>query len=138
MSTIAASNLRAQLNHRRTRLREAISRSGEDEDLVLLLREVDSALDRLEAGTLGICEICHEPAAEKDLLANPFMRYCLCELSSAQREALESDLELASRIQAGLLPEQDLRHAGWDVHYRYEPAGIVSGDFCDVLSSSDP
>jgi len=133
MGTVSASVLQSQLAHRRQRLREAIAHTGPEQDLVLLLQEVDAALTRLEAGTLGQCEICHGESEERDLRLNPLMRYCLCDLSPEQQRALEQDLELAGRIQNGLLPEQDLRHDGWEVHYRYVPAGLVSGDYCDVL-----
>ena len=39
----------------------------ESGDLARLLHEVDSALDRMEAGTYGICESCHDPI-ERDRL----------------------------------------------------------------------
>lgn len=42
-----------------------------------LLKEVDSALGKLEAGTYGECEKCGEPIAEKRLLSVPFTRYCV-------------------------------------------------------------
>ena len=136
MGPVAESTLKSQLLHRRDRLMAAMARHGEVEDLLLLLREVDGALDRIAGGTFGICEVCHETIDEKDLLVNPLMRYCLCDLSANQQRALEDDLALASRIQAGLLPEQDLKRDGWEAHYRYEPAGVVSGDYCDVLTPS--
>jgi sigma-B regulation protein RsbU (phosphoserine phosphatase) len=126
--------LRDQLRHRRERLQAVVRRSGEAADLVRLLQEVDAALERMESGSFGTCEVCHTAIDTGDLMANPTMRYCLCDLSPEQQRALESDLELAARIQGGLLPEPDLEHGGWEVHYRYEPAGVVSGDYCDVLT----
>ncbi len=47
--------------------------------------------------------------------------------------ALERDLELAWSVQAGLLPSQDLGVPGWRSHYRYLPAGPVSGDVVDIV-----
>jgi len=38
------------------------------------LGEVQSALDRMEKGTYGICETCGEPIEEERLLANPSAR----------------------------------------------------------------
>ncbi len=32
-----------------------------------------------------------------------------------------------------MLPEQDIDVAGWRIHFRYQPVGPVSGDYCDVL-----
>jgi sigma-B regulation protein RsbU (phosphoserine phosphatase) len=126
--------LRRQLDGRRDRLRLAIQATGEVEDLTRLLLEVDRALGRMDSGTYGQCEICREDVAEENLVANPLLRYCLCELSGPQLRALETDLGLAARIQAALLPMQDLRAAGWEAHYRYRAAGPVSGDYCDVLT----
>jgi sigma-B regulation protein RsbU (phosphoserine phosphatase) len=54
-------------------------------------------------------------------------------LTSDEQRALERDLELASRVQRGLLPRTDLRHGDWLVHYQYKPAGVVSGDYCDLI-----
>jgi sigma-B regulation protein RsbU (phosphoserine phosphatase) len=134
-ATMAA--LREQLAGRRGRLRSAIENLGEVEDLSRLLTEVDSALNRIDAGTYGRCEICQEDIEPGQLAANPLIRYCLCELSADQQRALENDLGLAGRIQAALLPIQDLRVAGWEAHYRYRPAGAVSGDYCDLLAGGD-
>ena len=38
-------------------------------------------------------------------------------------------------IQGELLPKQDFKFNGWEVSYRYEPAGPVSGDYCDLVST---
>ncbi|MHC4932689.1 MAG: PP2C family protein-serine/threonine phosphatase [Planctomycetota bacterium] len=129
--------LREQLLDRRNRLRVAVEQTGEVADLTRLLQEVDRALGRMDAGSFGQCEICREDVAEENLVANPLIRYCLCELSHEQQRALENDLGLASRIQAALLPDQDLRAAGWEAHYRYRPAGPVSGDYCDLLTAEE-
>lgn len=42
-----------------------------------LLRDVVSALHRIEEGSFGSCERCNEPIAEKRLEALPFARYCI-------------------------------------------------------------
>jgi DnaK suppressor protein len=41
------------------------------------LRQVEEALDRLDAGEYGICLGCEETIAEKRLLALPWARYCV-------------------------------------------------------------
>jgi phosphoserine phosphatase RsbU/P len=61
------------------------------------------------------------------------VRLCLDHLSARERRALEQDLELASRVQRALLPPHNIAAGGWKLHYCYEPAGIVSGDYCDVI-----
>lgn len=47
-----------------------------DNDLNLL-KEIDSALDKLAGGTYSVCEECEETIAEKRLEANPVARYCI-------------------------------------------------------------
>lgn len=42
-----------------------------------LLKELDSALDKIVNGTYGICEECDEEIGEKRLEANPVARYCI-------------------------------------------------------------
>ncbi|MFQ5742160.1 MAG: SpoIIE family protein phosphatase [Acidobacteriota bacterium] len=124
----------SELVERRERLAAVISEVGEAPDLVRLLGEVDSALDRHDGGILGMCELCGEAVGDDFLAANPLTQYCLCCLTPEQQRALERDLDLAWRIQSGLLPMQDLTFAGWQTHYRYQPAGPVSGDYCDLVT----
>jgi sigma-B regulation protein RsbU (phosphoserine phosphatase) len=63
------------------------------------------------------------------------VRFCLDHLTTAEQRALESDLSLAARIQRALLPKPGLTPKGWDVHYHYQPAGMVSGDYCDLFET---
>ena len=133
MEAVNEASLREQLLDRRHRLEGIISEVGKAADLVRLLKEVDSALERMDTRAFGTCEVCKETVDDDFLLTNPLIQYCLCRLTPEQQRALENDLELASRIQWALLPKQDLRAGGWEVHYRYQPAGIVSGDICDVV-----
>src|SRR5215831_8804387 len=124
--------LRDQLLIRRHKL-EAAAVKSQTANLVQLLEEVDKALERVEAGSYGVCEECHGQVEAGRLLADPLARFCLDCLKPAEQRALEQDLELAARIQAGLLPKQGLAAAGWKTSYHYEPAGLVSGDYCDLL-----
>lgn len=124
--------LRRQLEDRSARLSASITREGSDADLVQLLRQVDSALARLGTDDYARCLVCDGHVDESELRFNPLAEYCLCALSAEQERALQRDLERARRIQAALLPDPELESAGWQASYRYEPAGIVSGDFCDL------
>jgi DnaK suppressor protein len=47
-----------------------------DNDLTLL-KEIDSALDKIAASSYGVCEECEEEINEKRLEANPVARYCI-------------------------------------------------------------
>ncbi len=127
--------IRTQLEVRRDRLKQTIGDAASGEELIPLLKEVEAALERINAGSYGICEICSEPIEEEYLRSDPLVKICLSHLSDEQKRAVERDLELAHRIQAQLLPPADLVLKGWEIHYRYEPAGPVSGDYCDVIQS---
>lgn len=134
MQTTTESFFKQELLSRRQRLEDAIEHSAAG-PLQELLEAVDSALSRLEGGTFGICEVCHDPIEEDRLLADPLMRVCIDHLTPAQRRALEDDLALASRVQQRLLPGRDLRLDGWQVSHHFEPAGAVSGDYCDLIGA---
>jgi sigma-B regulation protein RsbU (phosphoserine phosphatase) len=90
----------------------------------------------MDNGTYGICNTCHEPIERERLLADPLVQFCLDDLTRDQRRALESDLTLAARIQQALLPSPDFSPAGWQIRYHYAPAGLVSGDYCDLFESN--
>jgi sigma-B regulation protein RsbU (phosphoserine phosphatase) len=136
MATAEQTYFRSQLEQRRDRLLSALHSSA-DASLSHLLSEVDAALSRMDESTYGICETCHDPVEKERLLNDPLVRFCLDHLTREEQRALESDLELAARIQKGLLPPPELSAAGWQVRYHYEPAGPVSGDYCDMLESDD-
>jgi DnaK suppressor protein len=54
-----------------------------------LLRDVVSALQKLDDGGFGACERCGEPIAEKRLEALPFARYCIdCQRLVEQEERM--------------------------------------------------
>jgi phosphoserine phosphatase RsbU/P len=124
--------LRDQLLVRRDKLEAAASRS-QTASLVQLLDEVDKALERVDTAAFGECAHCKGTVEAERLLADPLTRFCLDCLQPAEQRLLEQDLQLAARIQAGLLPRQGFAAAGWKTFFHYEPAGLVSGDYCDLL-----
>ncbi|MDR1280202.1 MAG: transcriptional regulator [Opitutaceae bacterium] len=63
------------------------------------LSEIDAAIQRIKAGTYGICEITQKPIARDRLLAVPFTRYS----TEAQKEVEKT--RYRPRGQAGLLAE---------------------------------
>jgi len=139
MAGITDPYLREQLEKRRDELKTAISVVPAEEvrstgaPLVELLHDVDAAVQRMDEGTYGICEGCQGTVEKERLISDPLAQLCLDCLSADEQRALERDLELASQIQRGLLPEADTRFGDWRIHYRYKPAGVVSGDYCDVI-----
>jgi sigma-B regulation protein RsbU (phosphoserine phosphatase) len=125
--------VRGDLLTRRERL-EIVMEHNHSEQLTDLLSQVDQALSRLDHGTLGVCEVCHGTVEEERILRDPLTTVCLDCLTPHQQRALEYDLELAARIQNGLLPASDIVTPGWEVAYHYRPAGVVGGDYCDVIA----
>ena len=137
MASILESYFRPQLEQRRERLQTLITTTPGEARLERLLAEVDAALERAAAGTFGLCETCHDPVEPERLIANPLLRFCLDHLTEPEQRALEQDLTLAARIQRGLLPPAEIAAAGWEIRYHWEPAGVVSGDYCDVIGAAD-
>jgi sigma-B regulation protein RsbU (phosphoserine phosphatase) len=135
MVTVVDSVMREQLLDRRLKLEAARGAFEENGELRYLLAEVDAALERIGKGTYGLCEVCRDPIESERLMADPLVRVCLGDLTPVQRSALEVDLELAAQIQRGLLPKPDFSFKGWEVSYQYEPAGPVSGDYCDLVTT---
>jgi len=138
MQPMLEEQFRTDLADRRARLVEAVTREPEAHDYRALLTEVDAALARMEAGTYGLCETCHDPIEADRLSADPLLRRCIDHLTAGERRVLEQDLELASRIQLGLLPPRDLTALGWEIAYHFEPFGHVGGDYCDVVQPEQP
>jgi sigma-B regulation protein RsbU (phosphoserine phosphatase) len=135
MATLEISFLHGQLEDRKRRLEEAIALAPANASLSGLLREVDSALLRMDKGSFGFCQECHEAVEQDRLLADPLVRYCLDHLTQPEREALQRDLDLAAQVQRKMLPEAGLRAGGWETSYHYSPVGPVSGDYCDLIPS---
>jgi sigma-B regulation protein RsbU (phosphoserine phosphatase) len=135
MATTENAYFRTELELRRERLLAASQPYASDSTLRNLLASVDAALSRLKQGTFGICEQCHDTIEADRLVCNPLIRFCLDHLSSEEQRALEKDLVLAAGIQKALLPPQDWFVDGWQARYHYQPANLVSGDYCDLIES---
>lgn len=127
--------MRQQLLDRRHKLEHADLHTGGSERFRLLLDEIDSALAKFDSGLYGICESCRDTIECDRLIADPLVRFCLDHLSQQEKAALERDLQLARQVQTGLLPKGTLDRDGWRICYHYEPAGMVSGDYCDVIDA---
>ena len=134
MNAVRKTDFRQRLLDRRQRLQAAIGEFKETTHLVRLLEEVDSALERMDKGSYGLCDVCHQTIEEERLIADPLVKNCLGCLTPDQQRALEQDLDLASRIQTQLLPNKNLSLGCWEAYYHYEAAGPVSGDYCDLVS----
>jgi sigma-B regulation protein RsbU (phosphoserine phosphatase) len=135
MATLEINFLHSQLEERKRRLEAAIASAPPNSGFAGLLRQVDSALDRMANGSYGLCEECHDTVEQDRLLADPLVRYCLDHLTQLELDALQRDLDLASHVQRNLLPQAGLSAGGWETSYHYAPVGPVSGDYCDLIPS---
>jgi sigma-B regulation protein RsbU (phosphoserine phosphatase) len=133
MEVSAPSVFLNQLLDRRQKLEAAAGTLPAAAEVRRLIGEVDEALKRIELGTYGLCETCHDPVETDRLMADPLTRFCLDHLTPREQRALQQDLDLASRIQLELLPKADSTVDGWQIAYHYQAAGPVSGDYCDLL-----
>jgi DnaK suppressor protein len=76
-------------------LSEPVERLSEQEQEEV--RESDAALDKIDRGEYGLCEICRRPIARKRLFALPWTRYC-----AADARVREAGKEGARQEGAGL------------------------------------
>jgi DnaK suppressor protein len=63
------------------------------------LREVRSALLRMDAGTFGICAGCEEDISPRRLAAVPWASYCIACQETADREQKTAGREIESPIE---------------------------------------
>src|SRR5258708_28015167 len=68
--------------------------------------------------------------------ANPLLDFCLDDLTHKERDALESELNFAARLQQALLPMHDSSDPGWQICYHYAPPRLLIGDYCDFSESN--
>jgi len=139
MSAVSASlihELQPKILERRSRL-QAAAHAISAEYLQELLAEIDTTLQKIDDGSYGLCERCHDPIEPDRLERNPLERFCLDHLTPEQLLAHQQDLELATEIQTRLLPARDITAGSWQTHYRYEPAGVVGGDYCEIVPARD-
>jgi sigma-B regulation protein RsbU (phosphoserine phosphatase) len=67
------------------------------------------------------------------LLNDNSSEFHLDDLTREEKIALESDLRLAAPMQYARLPRKTVNISGWQSQFRYLPAGLVGGDYCDVF-----
>lgn len=135
-AVIQATNpdLRTDLINWRQRLEATAKNSTGNFELTGLLREVQAAIENLtRAESYGVCQVCHDLIGQPTMNADPLARFCLSCLTPRQLEELEQDLDRAWLIQGESLPKQNLKFNGWEVAHHYQPAGLVGGDYCDLV-----
>jgi sigma-B regulation protein RsbU (phosphoserine phosphatase) len=127
-------DLRTELINWQQRLETTANSSDGRFQLSGLLREVQAAIENLtRAESYGVCQVCHDLIGQTAMNADPLARFCLSCLTPQQLSELEQDLDRAWLIQGETLPKQNLKFNGWEVAHHYQPAGPVSGDYCDLV-----
>ena len=134
MASVIDTHQQEQLLIRRQKVETAIKESVGTENLVNLLHDVDTALEKMDKGSYGLCEKCHEPIEHARLVVDPLIRNCIDHLTPSEQRMLERDLDLAYQVQNELLPRENLTFGNWTTAYHYEAAGPVSGDYCDLIA----
>ncbi len=101
------------------------------------LEVIDESLHKIDEGTLGICEICHEPVDDELLALDYTATVCLGHYSEEELRQLESELEMSQMVQRALLPQAAPNIPGLNVAAFSRPAQIVSGDYFDFVPFKD-
>jgi phosphoserine phosphatase RsbU/P len=101
------------------------------------LHVIDECLEKAEKGTLGVCEICHEPVDDVLLSMDYTSTVCLGHYTEQELRQLESELELSQVVQRALLPQQAPMIPGLNVAAFSRPAQIVGGDYFDFVPFKD-
>lgn len=99
----------------------------------LLLDQIRAALERVSSNSYGICEVCHGELELYRLEVQPVAEVCLGCISSQERDELEKELFLASKIHRALLPQTMARVEGLEVAVKSRAARYVGGDYYDFL-----
>jgi sigma-B regulation protein RsbU (phosphoserine phosphatase) len=101
------------------------------------LNVINESLGKIEEGTFGICEICHEPVDDELLMMDYTTTVCLGHYTEEELRQLENELELSQVVQRSLLPQQSPTIPGMSIAGFSRPAQIVSGDYFDFIQFKD-
>jgi sigma-B regulation protein RsbU (phosphoserine phosphatase) len=84
-----------------------------------------------------LCEVCHDHIEPSRLEMDYTTCVCLDHLSAAEKSRLESELELSTKVQQALLPQQAPEITGLELAAFSRPAEIVGGDYFDFFRFRD-
>jgi phosphoserine phosphatase RsbU/P len=105
------------------------------QDVLQVVSQLKDALERLDSGKFGICDICQGEVDPERLELDYTSSVCLEHLTEGQMRALERDLEMAGQVQRGLLPRHTPSLPGIQFAVVTQPARIVSGDYYDFFEN---
>lgn len=99
-----------------------------------LLTEIKDALERVEHKDYGVCTVCEGEIEHHRLEIQPTAQICLECISQQERNQLEEELFLASKIHRALLPQTVVHIDGFDLAVKSLAARIVGGDYYDFFT----
>jgi len=101
------------------------------------LDNLDTAIEKADAGTLGLCEVCHDYVETRLLEMDYTSCVCLDHLSPEEQRTLEFELEMAQTVQLSLLPQQPPNAPSLEISAFSRPAQIIGGDYFDFFDFLD-
>ena len=101
------------------------------------LHVIESSLEKMEDGTLGVCVVCHGYVDAQLLEMDYTAAVCLDHYSEEERRRLESELELSQVVQRALLPQRVPEIRGVELAAFSRPSEIIGGDYFDFFQFRD-
>ncbi len=100
---------------------------------VIFLTSKTDTTDLITGFELGAVDYVAKPFNAHELLARIHTHLMIDHLRRSLAEAHQRELEMAYRVQAGLIPAKLPDVAGWDFAALWQPAREVSGDYYDFI-----
>ena len=101
------------------------------------LQVIETALDKTDHQTLGVCEVCHGYVESGLLEMDYTASVCLDHFSDREKRQLENELELSQVVHKAMLPQQLPTIPGVDLSVFSQPAQILGGDYFDFFQFRD-
>jgi len=98
---------------------------------------IETAVEKADDGTLGICIVCHTPVEAELMEMDYTSNVCLGYMSPEQARSLEMELQLAQTVQRSLLPQEGPDTPLLETAAFTRPAQIVGGDYFDFFRFQD-
>ena len=102
---------------------------------IIFISALDAVQDKIKAFTAGGVDYVTKPFRVEEVLARVQTHLSLRKLQQrlqAANQRMESELMLAGKVQAGLIPRTLPDLPGWELSVALNPARETSGDFYDV------
>jgi len=118
-----------------TSVRERQVRLGpaDEQAIQAHLQVLDTAIEKTEDQTLGLCKVCHDYIEPDQLVVDYTRCVCLDHLSEEEKDRLEFELELSTKVQQALLPQEVPEIPGLELAAFSRPADIGGGDYFDFF-----